>query len=179
MQGARFVRLGRASVPGDVGMHRASLLRLCIFSLAVPLAWVCKANIHFYRAPAVPQNCPQSHSHDDQRARAPSCEAWVFLSVWEFDVGISAGKLGSSLFGLEVEALCESCHGNYGTVVRFPDARLLARLVRKMHRAAMVSRPALPPPLSRLIGWPQNSGPYSGHPSGPPSLPPHRLLGRL
>ena len=30
------------------------------------------------------------------------------------------------------------------------------------------------PPLSRLIGWPQNSGPYSGHPSRPPSLPPHR-----
>ena len=125
---------------------RASLLRLCIFSLAVPLVWVCKASIHFYRPPAVPQNCPQSHSHDDQRARAPSCEAWVFLSVWEFDVGISAGKLGGSLFGFEVEALCESSHGNYGTVVRFPDARLLARLVRKMHRAAMVSRPAVPPP---------------------------------
>ena len=29
------------------------------------------------------------------------------------------------------------------------------------------------PPLSRLIGWPHNVGPFSGHPSGPPSLVPH------
>ena len=44
-----------------------------------------------------------------------------------------------------------------------------------------------PPPLSRLTGWPHNVGPFSGHPSGPPSLVPHsgvpgwgaQILGRF
>ena len=48
---------------------------------------------------------------------------------------------------MSAQALTQRCHGYHDSVVLCTAAQSLARLERKLFRAAMVTRPALPPPL--------------------------------
>ena len=98
-------------------------------------------------APAAPQCCLQESCPRGQRTRISSFHVWVLWLVRDFAVHRSTRRFGSFVFTMSAQALTQRCHGYHDSLVLCTAAQSLARLERKLFRAAMVTRPALPPPL--------------------------------
>ena len=174
MQGARFVRLGRASVPGDVGMQLPAL-RCCGSASS---AWPCLLHgsakrtytfvVRLLSRRTALNRTPMTTRGPVLRAarHGSSCRSgslmWAFLRVSWGALFLDLRWRHSARAAMETmaQSSVSQMHGC-----------LPASCERCTEQPWCLAPPS--PPLSRLIGWPQNSGPYSGHPSGPPSLPPH------